>query len=147
RQRAAAHGAAARHPVPARRRVRRPTRRAGGGGTGPQRTQFTDAIRGYLVGVLTRLQTGTHTDAAVVLALDVAQSIDDHAEATIMTRTQWIRSTRCSGGDCVEVAALPPTTAAPGCPDNAPHDGHVLVRDSKDPDGPRLRFTCDEWAA
>lgn len=35
------------------------------------------------------------------------------------------------GGNCVEVAALP--------------DGSHAVRDSRDPDGPVLRFSADEW--
>jgi hypothetical protein len=38
-----------------------------------------------------------------------------------------------NGGDCVEVA------------DNVP--GVVAVRDSKDPGGPVLAFTPDEWRA
>ncbi|MDF5751357.1 DUF397 domain-containing protein [Spongiactinospora sp. TRM90649] len=38
-----------------------------------------------------------------------------------------------SGGNCVEVA------------DNLP--GVVAVRDSKDPNGPALCFTADEWRA
>jgi hypothetical protein len=42
----------------------------------------------------------------------------------------WHRSGHCNGGTCVEVA---------------PADG-VLVRDSKDPDGPILAFTRSEWA-
>jgi Domain of unknown function (DUF397) len=37
------------------------------------------------------------------------------------------------GGNCVEVARFP----ASG----------IAVRDSKDPDGPRLVFTPDEWQA
>jgi len=37
-----------------------------------------------------------------------------------------------SGGGCVEVAQLP---------------GGVAVRDSKDPDGPRLTFSSEEWEA
>lgn len=45
---------------------------------------------------------------------------------------KWIKSSYCSGGDCVETAL---------------HDGHVLVRDSRDPSGPQLRFTAEEWAA
>lgn len=46
----------------------------------------------------------------------------------------WIRSTRSfSNSNCVEVARLP--------------DGAVGVRDSKDRDGPVLRFTREEWAA
>ena len=36
-------------------------------------------------------------------------------------------------GCCVELAPLP--------------DGGVVVRDSKDQDGPMLRFTRDEWVA
>jgi hypothetical protein len=38
-----------------------------------------------------------------------------------------------NGGACVEVAVLP--------------DGDLAVRDSKDPDGARLAFTADQWAA
>ena len=38
-----------------------------------------------------------------------------------------------SNGNCVEVAPIP--------------GGGVAVRDSKDPDGPVLRFTAAEWAA
>ncbi|MBG0821147.1 DUF397 domain-containing protein [Planomonospora sp. ID91781] len=47
----------------------------------------------------------------------------------------WRKSSRSSGngGQCVEVA------------DNLP--GVVAVRDSKDPDGPKLLFTPAEWKA
>ena len=38
-----------------------------------------------------------------------------------------------NGGDCVE---------SPACPGTA-----VAVRDSKDPDGPKLTFSRDEWRA
>jgi Domain of unknown function (DUF397) len=48
-------------------------------------------------------------------------------------RTQWRRSTFSDSGTCVEVAPLA--------------DGGASVRDSKDPDGPLLRFTPAEWAA
>ncbi len=46
----------------------------------------------------------------------------------------WRKSSYSSdpNGECVEVATLP---------------GGVAVRDSKDPDGPVLRFTADEWRA
>jgi Domain of unknown function (DUF397) len=45
----------------------------------------------------------------------------------------WIKSTYSTsqGSECVEIASLA--------------DGGRAVRDSKDPDGPVLRFTADEW--
>ncbi len=48
---------------------------------------------------------------------------------------QWRKSSRSgtNGGNCVEVAL------------NLP--GIVAIRDSKDPDGPRLAFTPAEWNA
>ena len=46
----------------------------------------------------------------------------------------WIKSSLSfSNGNCVEVANLP--------------DGEIGVRDSKDSEGPVLRFTSDEWRA
>lgn len=48
--------------------------------------------------------------------------------------THWRKSRRSGGGDnCVEVAFAA--------------DGTVGVRHSKDPDGPILVFTPDEWDA
>lgn len=47
---------------------------------------------------------------------------------------RWIKSSLSfSNGNCVEVAHLP--------------GGHIGVRDSKDPAGPVLQFTPDEWSA
>jgi Domain of unknown function (DUF397) len=45
----------------------------------------------------------------------------------------WVKSSYSggSGGNCVEIATLP--------------GGDRAVRDSKDPEGPVLRFTADEW--
>jgi hypothetical protein len=44
----------------------------------------------------------------------------------------WRKATASNGSQgCVEVANLP--------------DGGVELRDSKHPDGPRLRFTAHEW--
>jgi hypothetical protein len=52
-----------------------------------------------------------------------------------MSRAVWAKSSHSggNGGQCVEVAS------------NLP--GFVAVRDSKDPDGPKLIFTPDEWRA
>lgn len=45
----------------------------------------------------------------------------------------WFKATRSVGnGQCVEVRR---------------YDGAIQVRDSKDPDGPVLTFTADEWDA
>jgi hypothetical protein len=46
---------------------------------------------------------------------------------------KWIKSSySAQEGDCVEIATLP---------------NGVAVRDSKNPNGPVLRFTADEWRA
>ena len=48
--------------------------------------------------------------------------------------SHWVKSSLSfSNSNCVEVASLP--------------GGKVGVRDSKDPEGPVLRFTPDEWSA
>lgn len=60
----------------------------------------------------------------------------------------WQRSTRCGGGDCVEVwhkSSYSSDTA--NCVEVAEQPGTVLVRDSKDPDGPRLAFGGPAWTA
>jgi len=50
-------------------------------------------------------------------------------------KLEWIKSSysTSSGPDCVEVAT--------------PDEGHILVRDSKVPNGPRLAVTATTWAA
>ena len=49
-----------------------------------------------------------------------------------LSRAAWRKSTYSNnGGSCVEVA---PAAA-----------GVVAVRDSKDPDGPKLAFTSQQW--
>ncbi|MET8248858.1 DUF397 domain-containing protein [Streptomyces sp. NPDC005202] len=47
-------------------------------------------------------------------------------------KVEWIKSSysTADGPDCVEVAAIP---------------DHILVRDSKNPRGPRLALTPEAW--
>ncbi len=49
-----------------------------------------------------------------------------------------------NGGGCVEVSATHDTVSVPH---KANEDLLYLVRDSKDPSGPRLAFTTTEWDA
>lgn len=56
--------------------------------------------------------------------------------------TAWRRSSFCSAGECVEVSC-----EQGACTEVAFVGAEILVRDSKDPDGPVLRFTADEWEA
>jgi hypothetical protein len=49
-----------------------------------------------------------------------------------MSAPTWHRSSYCSSGGCVEVAAV---------------DGAIHVRDSKNPGVPALEFTVEEWTA
>jgi hypothetical protein len=45
----------------------------------------------------------------------------------------WRKSSHSAEDNCVEVKGLP--------------EGWVAIRDSKDPDGPVLRFNATEWDA
>lgn len=63
-----------------------------------------------------------------------------------LTSARWRKSSRSTnnGGACVEVAAVQPSgdhaMSAPRC--------RVLaVRDSKNPGGPKLKFSSAQWAA
>ena len=49
------------------------------------------------------------------------------------TTLMWQKSDFCGNGACVEIAPGPA--------------GAVFIRDSKDPEGPMLRFTRAEWEA
>lgn len=51
-----------------------------------------------------------------------------------MQEPTWAKSSASyANGDCVEIATLP--------------DGMIGIRNSKNPDGPVLRFTPGEWNA
>jgi hypothetical protein len=52
----------------------------------------------------------------------------------VLTGSTWIKSSLSfANGNCVEAVQLP--------------GGLVAVRNSRDPDGPVLQFTPDEWRA
>lgn len=75
--------------------------------------------------------------------------------------SQWRKSSRStnSGGACVEVASMFPVSAAEWrksghsdssgawCIEVADLVSAVAVRDSKDPDGPKLVFDASAWSA
>jgi hypothetical protein len=64
-----------------------------------------------------------------------------------VSKAQW-RKSRFSGnngGNCVEVAELPGVTD--DLDREVEHTQLIAVRDSKDPDGPKLFFTPAEWDA
>lgn len=64
-----------------------------------------------------------------------AVSHDEESEVSVdLSRlpNTWRRSTFCGSGACIEVAKV---------------DESYMLRDSKDPEGPVLRFTAAEWDA
>ncbi len=58
-----------------------------------------------------------------------------------LTGASWRKSTNSggNGGACVEVAVLPGSKEG--------SDYVIALRDSKNPEGPALIFTPDEWTA
>ncbi|MCA2224416.1 DUF397 domain-containing protein [Nonomuraea sp. NEAU-L178] len=67
------------------------------------------------------------------------------------SRTTWRKSSfsNGTGGDCVEVALVDGTKNDPplGTAHKAGMRPLIALRDSKDPDGPKLYFTRSEFAA
>lgn len=53
------------------------------------------------------------------------------SDAGCVEAAAWHKSTKCGGDGCVEV--------------NNSEDGVVALRDSKDPNGPVLKFNFHEW--
>ncbi|MFD8557244.1 DUF397 domain-containing protein [Streptosporangium canum] len=64
-----------------------------------------------------------------------------------LSNARWVKSSFSgdNGGNCVEVAELKDVTSGPG--HKAEHAELIAVRDSKDPEGPKLFFTPAEWDA
>jgi len=63
-----------------------------------------------------------------------SRSLANGACVEVAPAVGWRKLAGCVSGECVEVST---------------HDGqpYVLVRDSKDPDGPALAFSPAEWDA
>jgi hypothetical protein len=71
-----------------------------------------------------------------------------------LTGAAWRKSSYSgtNGGNCVEVAEVWRKSSYSGsnggdCIEVAPLPAAIAVRDSKDPDGPKLIFTPQAWAA
>ena len=71
-----------------------------------------------------------------------------------LTGAAWRKSSYSgtNGGNCVEVAEVWRKSSYSGsnggdCIEVAPLPAAIAVRDSKDPDGPNLIFTPQDWAA
>ena len=71
-----------------------------------------------------------------------------------LTGVSWRKSSYSgtNGGACIEVAEVwrkSPYSGSNGgdCIEVAPLPAAIAVRDSKDPDGPKLIFTPQAWAA
>nr|BFD83419.1 DUF397 domain-containing protein [Streptomyces sp. Xyl84] len=67
-------------------------------------------------------------------------------------KLEWIKSSYSTddGPSCVEVTWLKSsysTSSGPDCIEVAAVPDHILVRDSKNPTGPRLALTPTTWAA
>ncbi|MFJ9720389.1 DUF397 domain-containing protein [Streptomyces sp. NPDC101213] len=65
---------------------------------------------------------------------------------------EWIKSSysTAEGPDCVEIAwrkSSYSTDEGPDCVEVAPAPAHILVRDSKRPQGPRLTLALTAWTA
>lgn len=60
----------------------------------------------------------------------------------------WHRASGCEAGTCVEVAFTKSSRSCEGaCVEAAICSCYVRVRHSKDPAGPVLTFTREEWSA
>lgn len=60
----------------------------------------------------------------------------------------WVKSSRSVEANCVEVGFVKASrSGVTNCVEVAACSCHVRVRDSKDPTGPWLKFSRDEWTA
>jgi hypothetical protein len=92
------------------------------------------------------------SNACVEVAWNKSSKCDTAASCV---EVAWHKSSLCdsNGGNCVEVGVWKKSTRSGPHDDNcvevagAENLDEILVRHSKEPDGPMLRFTPDEWVA
>ncbi len=66
----------------------------------------------------------------VIVMVSFAYHLEGHVGSSIPDGLAWRRSSRCNGGNCIEVVE---------------YDGLIMVRSSADPDGPKLAVSRDQW--
>lgn len=62
-----------------------------------------------------------------------------------MTDSVWTKSSHSGMHDCVEFRKSSRSSSNDGCVEFGQDGGTILIRDSKDPQGPVLTFTPHEW--
>lgn len=91
-----------------------------------------------------------HAEAAS--GLDWTKSSYSSNDGPECVEVAWVKSSYSSndGPACVEVGwtkSTHSTNDGPECVEVKTGDEAILVRDSKDPDGPRIEVTPTEWSA
>lgn len=67
-------------------------------------------------------------------------------ESSHCVEAMWTRASRCESSACVELSWVESTRCeSQGCVEVAHNVGDMLMRDSKDPDSPILRFPAGVW--
>jgi hypothetical protein len=79
-----------------------------------------------------RIQGNTTTNARRESSSDTQKGNGNVDMGEPMAPIAWVKSRRCESGTCVEVASV---------------SGAILMRDSKNPGGPMLRFSTPGWSA
>ena len=93
-----------------------------------------DAVRSLNGGlcVCVPARAGVESDAVRTSCVRRTSELEiGYVEQMDSERSVWRRSSRCDAGQCVEMAVF---------------GAQVALRDSKDPDGPWLRFDHATWA-
>lgn len=64
----------------------------------------------------------------------------------VEAKAEFTKSSQCSAGDCAEVAFVKSSSCSGGsCVEAGDAGDTILMRDSKDPEGPQLKFSREDW--